>query len=154
MVPDKAKRLWFRLFPQEPQGELYTRPAQKQDNCHQSNNVTPLSNPGTFYSAISNLGIEIQDGNPGAVGIRAHYTQHCFLAQMDFHVGSGLAGIHDGGNVAQDVFFCGGQYGIWTFWIRFHKASRRRVVATRNATGSDVPSYHAARNTTGYCYTF
>ena len=27
---------------------------------------------------------------------------------------AGLAGIHDGGNVAEDVHFFGGQYGIWT----------------------------------------
>jgi hypothetical protein len=74
----------------------------------------PDASPGTFYSAISNIDIEIQDRNPGAVGIRAHYAQHCFLAHMDFHVGSGLAGIHDGGNVAQDLHFYGGQYGIWT----------------------------------------
>ena len=74
----------------------------------------PDANPGTFYSAISNIDIEIQDGNPGAVGIRAHYAQHCFLAHIDFHIGSGLAGIHDGGNVAQDLHFYGGQYGIWT----------------------------------------
>ena len=72
------------------------------------------ASPGTFYSAMSNIDIEIQDGNPGAVGVRAHYAQHCFLAHMDFHIGSGLAGIHDGGNVAQDVHFYGGQYGIWT----------------------------------------
>ncbi len=78
-------------------------------------NASPAdANPGTFYSAISNIDIEIQEGNPGAVGVRAHYAQHCFLAHMDFHIGSGLAGIHDGGNVAQDVHFYGGQYGIWT----------------------------------------
>jgi hypothetical protein len=79
-----------------------------------ANEPPPDASPGTFYSAISNIDIEIQDGNPGAVGIRAHYAQHCFLAHMDFHIGSGLAGIHDGGNVAQDVHFYGGQYGIWT----------------------------------------
>src|SRR6201987_4655682 len=72
------------------------------------------ASPGTFYSAMSNIDIEIQDGNPGAVGVRARYAQHCYLAHMDFHIGSGLAGIHDGGNVAQDVHFYGGQYGIWT----------------------------------------
>jgi len=72
------------------------------------------ASPGTFYSAMSNLDIEIQDGNPGAVGVRAHYAQHCFLAHMDFHIGSGMAGIHDGGNVAEDVHFYGGQCGIWT----------------------------------------
>src|SRR6202162_295661 len=74
----------------------------------------PDANPGTFYSAISNIDIEIQDGNPGAVGVRAHYAQHCFLDHMDFHIGLGLAGIHDVGNVAQDVHFYGGRYGIWT----------------------------------------
>ncbi|MFZ0295327.1 MAG: glycosyl hydrolase family 28-related protein, partial [Candidatus Sulfotelmatobacter sp.] len=79
-----------------------------------ANGPAPDANPGTFYSAISNIDIEIQDGNPGAVGIRAHYAQHCFLAHMDFHIGSGLAGIHDGGNVARDLHFYGGQYGIWT----------------------------------------
>ncbi len=79
-----------------------------------ANAPPPDANPGTFYSAISNLDIEIQDGNPGAVGVRARYAQHCFLAHMDFRVGSGLAGIHDGGNLAQDVHFYGGRYGIWT----------------------------------------
>src|SRR5437588_7421531 len=74
----------------------------------------PDASPGTFYSAISNVDIEIEQGNPGAVGVRAHYAQHCFLEHMDFRIGSGLAGIHDGGNVALDVHFHGGQYGIWT----------------------------------------
>ena len=74
----------------------------------------PDASPGTFYSAISNIDFEIGDGNPGAVGVRGRYAQHCFLAHIDFHIGSGLAGIHDGGNVVQDVHFYGGQYGIWT----------------------------------------
>jgi len=78
------------------------------------NNPPPDASPGTFYSAMSNIDIEIQDGNPGAVGVRARYAQHCFLAHMDFHIGSGLAGIHDGGNVVEDAHFYGGQYGIWT----------------------------------------
>jgi sugar lactone lactonase YvrE len=74
----------------------------------------PDANPGTFYSAMSNIDMEIQDGNPGAVGIRARYAQHCYLSHMDFYLGSGLAGIHDGGNIAIDLHFHGGQYGIWT----------------------------------------
>ena len=72
------------------------------------------ANPGTFYSAISNIDIEIGDGNPGAAGVRAHYAQHCFLAHMDFRIGSGIAGIHEAGNIAEDVHFHGGQYGVWT----------------------------------------
>jgi sugar lactone lactonase YvrE len=79
-----------------------------------ANAKPPDASPGTFYSAISNVDIEIQEGNVGAVGVRAHYAQHCFLAHMDFHLGSGLAGIHDGGNVAEDLHFYGGKYGIWT----------------------------------------
>jgi sugar lactone lactonase YvrE len=63
---------------------------------------------------MSNIDFEIQDGNPGAVGIRARYAQHCYLSHMDFYLGSALAGIHDGGNIAIDLHFHGGQYGIWT----------------------------------------
>jgi sugar lactone lactonase YvrE len=74
----------------------------------------PDANPGTFYSALSNIDLEIQDGNGGAIGVRAHYAQHCFLAHMDMRIGSGLAGIHEGGNVIEDVNFHGGRYGIWT----------------------------------------
>jgi hypothetical protein len=74
----------------------------------------PDASPGTFYSALSNVDFEIQDGNPGAVAIRAHYAQHCYLAHIGFHLGSALAGIHDGGNVAYDLHFFGGKYGIWT----------------------------------------
>ena len=80
----------------------------------QANAPVPDANPGTFYSAISNIDIEIKDGNPGAVGVRSRYAQHCFLAQMDFRIGSGLAGIHEAGNVAEDVRFYGGKYGVWT----------------------------------------
>ncbi|HTR41784.1 MAG TPA: glycosyl hydrolase family 28-related protein [Pseudomonadales bacterium] len=74
----------------------------------------PDANPGTFYSALANFDMEIQDGNPGAVGVRAHYAQHCFLAHMDFHLGDALTGIHEGGNVLEDVHFYGGTHAIWT----------------------------------------
>lgn len=72
------------------------------------------ANPGTFYSAMSNIDFEIQEGNPAAVGIRFHVAQHCYLAHMEFHIGSGLAGLHDVGNEAEDLHFYGGQYGIIT----------------------------------------
>ena len=55
-----------------------------------------------------------RNGNPGAVGVRARYAQHCFLAHMDFHLGSALAGIHEGGNVVEDVRFFGGTHAVWT----------------------------------------
>jgi hypothetical protein len=74
----------------------------------------PDANPGTFYSALSNVDLEIGGGNPGAVGVRARYAQHCFTSHVEFRIGSGLAGVHEGGNVAEDVRFMGGEYGIWT----------------------------------------
>src|ERR1019366_4069769 len=72
------------------------------------------ANPGTFYSAMSNVDFEIDDANPAAVSIRFHVAQHCYLAHIDFHVGAGLAALHDVGNEAEDLHFYGGQYGIMT----------------------------------------
>jgi len=74
----------------------------------------PDASPGTFYSAMTNIDIEIGAGNAGAVGVRGTYAQHSFLAHMDFRIGPGIAGVHDTGNVMEDVRFFGGQYGIWT----------------------------------------
>jgi hypothetical protein len=72
------------------------------------------ANPGTFYSALANIDVEIEEGNSGAAAVRARYAQHCFLAHMDFRLGSALAGIHEGGNVVEDVHFFGGTHAIWT----------------------------------------
>jgi sugar lactone lactonase YvrE len=72
----------------------------------------PDANSGTFYSAMSNIDFEIGAGNPAAVGIRFHTAQHAFLTHMDFHIGSGLAAIHEAGNEAEDLHFYGGRYGI------------------------------------------
>jgi len=74
----------------------------------------PDANPRTFYSALANVDIQIENGNSGAVAVRAHYAQHCFLAHMDLHLGDALAGIHEGGNVVEDVHFFGGTHAIWT----------------------------------------
>ncbi len=74
----------------------------------------PDANPGTFYSALANLDIEIGEGNSGAVGVRARYAQHCFLAHMDLRIGPGLAAVHEAGNVAEDIRCYGARYGIWT----------------------------------------
>ncbi|MEJ2078822.1 MAG: glycosyl hydrolase family 28-related protein [Acidobacteriota bacterium] len=71
-------------------------------------------NPGTFYSAMSNIDIEIGPGNPAAVGVRFHVAQHCYLSHMDFHLGEAKAGLQDIGNEIEDLRFFGGQYGIMT----------------------------------------
>jgi len=72
------------------------------------------ANPGTFYSAVSNIDVEIGEGNPAAVAVRFHVAQHSFLTHMDFHIGSGLAGLYQVGNEAEDLHFYGGRYGILT----------------------------------------
>ncbi len=80
--------------------------------------VPPLEVPdatsSTFYSAMSNVDFEIGTGNPAAVAIRFHVAQHAFLTHMDFHLGSGLAGVYQAGNEAEDLHFYGGRYGILT----------------------------------------
>ena len=72
------------------------------------------ANPGTFYSAMSNIDIEIADGNPAAIGVRFHVAQHGFLAHMEFRIGQGRAGIEKVGNEMEDLRFLGGDYGILT----------------------------------------
>ncbi len=72
------------------------------------------ANPSTFYSAISNVDIEIGSGNPAATGIRFRVAQHAFLSNMDFKLGSGFAGIYQAGNVVHNLHFHGGRYGIVT----------------------------------------
>lgn len=72
------------------------------------------ANPGTFYSAMSNVDFAIGAGNPAAAAIRFHAAQHAYLSHMDFDLGSGLAGLYQVANVGQDLHFRGGRYGILT----------------------------------------
>ena len=61
----------------------------------------PDANPGTFYSAISNIDFEVGAGNAGAVAVRFHAAQHAFLSHIDFRMGSGFAGLHEVANEAE-----------------------------------------------------
>lgn len=72
------------------------------------------ANPGTFYSAMANIDVEIGPGNPAAVGVRSHYAQHGFLAHMDFRIGEGRAGVEEVGNESSHLRFFGGEFGITT----------------------------------------
>ena len=72
------------------------------------------ANSATFYSAMSNVDVEIGVGNPAAAAIRFHVAQHAFLTHMDFRLGSGFAGVYQAGNEMEDVHFHGGRYGIVT----------------------------------------
>src|SRR5581483_9100953 len=69
---------------------------------------------GTFYSALSNIDLKIDDGNPAAVALRTHFAQHSFVAHCNIDIGKGRAGLFDVGNMIEDVKFFGGEYGIYT----------------------------------------
>ncbi len=70
------------------------------------------ANSSTFYSVLSNVDFEVGDGNPAASGVRMHTAQHSNLSHIDFHMGSGLAGVYQVGNIAYNLRFFGGRYGI------------------------------------------
>jgi Pectate lyase superfamily protein len=70
------------------------------------------ANSATFYTALSNVDFEIGRGNPAAAAVRMRTAQHSFLSHIDFHLGSGFAGIYQGGNECEDLHFFGGRYGI------------------------------------------
>jgi sugar lactone lactonase YvrE len=81
----------------------------------------PDASPVTFYSAMSNIDVEIGDGNPAAIAIRFHVAQHGYLSHMNLRLGSGLAGLMQVGNEVEDLHFSGGRYGVITentspFW--------------------------------------
>jgi len=95
------------------------------------------ANPGTFYSAMSNLDLEIRPGNSAAIGVRFHVAQHCHLAHMDFRIGEGRAGVEKVGNEMENVRFFGGDFGIittkpspsWPFVLMDATFSGQRVAA-------------------------
>ena len=83
-------------------------------NLPSEDNTPSDANPGTFYSAFSNINLRIEPGNQAAIGIRSHFAQHCFIAHVDFYIGEGKAGIEKVGNEIEDCRFFGGEYGIIT----------------------------------------
>ena len=98
---------------------------------------------GTFYSALSNIDLKIEDGNPEAVALRTHYAQHSFISHCDISIGKGKAGMFDIGNEMEDVRFYGGDYGIyttkaspgWQFMMidTWFEGQRKAAIKTREA---------------------
>lgn len=116
------------------------------------------ANPGTFYSAISNVNVRLGEGNPFAVAFRTHYAQHCFINHIDINVMSGMAGIYDVGNEMEDIYINGGQYGIittkcspgWPFVMvdtRFN-GQKTAAIRTREAGLNIIRCY--SRNTSKF----
>jgi len=102
------------------------------------------ANSSTFYSALSNVDFEIKDGNPAAAAVRMHTAQHSNLSHIDFHLGSGLAGVYQVGNVAFNLRFYGGRYGIlsektspaWQFTLMDSSFEGQRDAAIREHEAS------------------
>jgi len=72
------------------------------------------ANSGSFYSAMSNIDVEVGAGNPATAAIREHAAQHAYLSHMDFSLGTAFAGVYMVGNYGSDLHFRGGRYGIVT----------------------------------------
>lgn len=114
------------------------------------------ANPGTFYSAMSNINIDLGQGNPYAVAFRTHYAQHCFINHIDIEVGTAMAGIYDVGNEMEDIYINGGQYGIittkcspgWPFVMVDTRFNGQRIAAikTREA-GLNIIRTHSTNTT-------
>ena len=68
----------------------------------------------TFFSGMSNIDFELQDGNPAAIAVRFHVAQHSELTHMNFRIGTARAAVEDIGNQASDIHVEGGEYGIIT----------------------------------------
>jgi hypothetical protein len=68
----------------------------------------------TFYSAVTNIDFELNEGNAAAVAVRFNVAQHGFVSHADFHLGSARAAIEAVGNQASDIHVYGGQFGIIT----------------------------------------
>ena len=107
---------------------------------------------GTFYSAISNVNLRIEDGNPLAVALRTHYAQHGFVSHMNINIGKGKAGISEVGNELENVKFYGGDYGIiagqtspsWPVaMIDTYFESQRKAAIQCNNTGLAIVNMHA-----------
>ncbi len=127
----------------EQRGSAYHIPFPPPDSVPPNPDIAD-ANPGTFYSAMSNIDFEIGKDNGAAVGVRFHGAQHDFLSHMDFHIGSGLAGLHQVANEAEDLRFFGGRYGIlaekpspaWQFTLIDGQFEGQREAAIREHEAS------------------
>lgn len=139
-LPDSADKghghymLWFVSSLPEPGGPIHDAGAS------------------TFYCALSNINLRIEDGNPAAVALRTHFAQHSYISHVDIYAGQGKAGLYDVGNEMEDVRFFGGDYGInttkpspgWPFMMvdTWFQGQRRAAIRTHEA-GLTIVRLHA-----------
>ncbi|MDR0430986.1 MAG: gluconolaconase [Tannerellaceae bacterium] len=106
---------------------------------------------GTFYSALSNINLRIEKGNPKAVAIRSHFAQHSFISHCVIQIGEGSAGIYDVGNEIENVECYGGDYAInsgrtspgWPMMMvdTYFEGQRKAAVLTRETGFAIVNMY-------------
>ncbi len=140
-------------FPARPGRPAFKVPFPPPDSVPANDKIGD-ANPGTFYSALSNIDFEIGKGNAAAVGIRFHGAQHDYLSHIDFHIGSGLAGVHQVANEAEDLRFFGGRYGIlaekpspaWQFTLIDSQFEGQREAAIREHEASLTLVNNSFRN--------
>ncbi len=106
--------VWFTGALPVSEETLKEHPEWKRRYVRHNGKLFSDANPGTFYSAVSNINFTIREGNPAAVVMRAHFAQHSFVNHCVFNIGDGKAGIFDIGNEMEDLAFIGGRYGIYT----------------------------------------
>ncbi|MGI5149566.1 glycosyl hydrolase family 28-related protein [Plantactinospora sp. CA-294935] len=73
------------------------------------------ANNDTFGSALVNLNIRIDPGNPDAVAVRFGGAQLCILQDLDIDVGEGRTGIDHNANLIQRVRVTGGEIGLYAY---------------------------------------
>ncbi len=109
---------------------------------------------GTFYSALSNIDLRIDKGNPIAVALRTHYAQHSFISHSVINIGAGKAGISQVGNEMENVAFYGGDYGIITgatspSWpmmvVDVYFEGQRKSAIKVNNSGLAIVNMHAKK---------
>ncbi|MDX9881161.1 MAG: glycosyl hydrolase family 28-related protein [Prolixibacteraceae bacterium] len=72
------------------------------------------ANNNTFFSGVSNINFDLGKGNPAAVAIRFHVSQHCFIEHSNFQVGTAKGAIEEIGNLIENCTFTGGEWAIKT----------------------------------------
>lgn len=133
------------------------------DNVPGEDGIFRDANPGTFYSSIMNIDIDMGEGNLYGCALRTHYAQHSFVAHLDIRVRDAHAAICDCGNVMEDIAIYGGTYGIistkcspgWPFvmldvWMEGQKEaairSRELGLAAIRTTVKNAPIFMQVEN--------
>lgn len=102
------------------------------------------ANNDTFGTALVNLDITIEPGNPDAIAVRFGGAQLCLLQDLDIDAGEGRAGIDHNANLIHRVRVRGGEVGLNAFaasagWqttlldCRFEGQRRAAVVMNNDA---------------------